>query len=392
MGLSGDVPKEEEDNSPSERLLWHNDGGSSFAAISPMLARRGKKRARSSSPNGSSPSNSKLDTPAVDVNQLKQALRSPYADPAMELWDRFSLSGTSNATPSGMANPALAHLMASSSPRPAKDGAVTHGESSLRRAISCGNWPKRRRIEKVDGASPSNRFRQGRAMTSKNSMVSALLETVTDEITKSDALQARQEAMRSPSPTKRTTRGHDAGSPTRRRAAASRPQGGTVSSGMGSEPKPGLQSQDSPSEYGDDDFDEDIIMELDASLLPSAELRDATLGVRQVEVCEPVALATTRQESSTDVDDEFDDLDDDIFAEAEDLVAEMNSKQLSQLEGTGQSGKGRDDPGGGQEETEDPYGDDFGGDFDFEAAELAATQSVHPTHVSVSPSNVRTVL
>lgn len=360
--------KDEEEVTPTERLLWHNERDTVAAAISPLLPRKGRKRARSSSP-VSSPAHAKPNTPAVNIKKLAQALKSPYADPALDLWDRFSSVGLDSAKGLGSTNPALAHLMVSSSPRPSKDAAASQSESSLRRAISCGtNWPKRRRVERPETESPTGSRGLPR-QNSKSSMVSALLQTVTGEINKSQEVQERDRLMRSPSPQKRR-------SP--RKAVTPRSTALHNEVAAGCKPSSNLifTAEDASSDYGDDDFDDDTFMEIDASLVPTS------LGVSPA-VNTPVLAANTRNinvPNKVDDDDEFGDLDDDVFAEAEDLIAEIASMPTSQMNNQilpqNQAPLQRPSFGGGTKESQDAYGDDFGGDFDFEAAELAATRSL----------------
>ena len=166
----------EENISPTERLLWNNKQDPAYgAALSPMVFRKNRKRARSSSPT-SSPSNDKPATPAVDVKKLAEALRSPHADPTLALWDRFSTKDGST-TPIGITNPALAQLMVSSSPRPAKGTAAPPAERSLRKTISYGrSLAKRRRLDRVESR---NDMSQATDEASKTMLVSALLDTVT---------------------------------------------------------------------------------------------------------------------------------------------------------------------------------------------------------------------
>ena len=90
-------------------------------------------------------------------------------------------------------------------------------------------------------------------------------------------------------------------------------------------------------------------------------------------------------ESLLSSDDEFADLDDDLFEVAEDLVTQIESNAdkpstSAQLDPVPQP---RHDTAG-EDLSEDIYGDDFGGDFDFEAAEIAATQSAQQTKTSGS--------
>lgn len=350
--------------------------------ISPIVPRRGKKRARSSSPL-SSPAVEKLRTPAVNVKRLRQALKSPHADPALDLWDRFAVGGPNDKNPLGATNPALAHLMVSSSPRPPKDGIPSHTESGLRRAISCGShWPKRRRIETISETRPVRE----RGCTTKSSMVTALLETVNGEINKSDPddLEEDHIGMESPSVKKRR-------SPRKSAAVAKykelpQPLGPEILAPEADRAQGrDVENAETPtSDYGDDEFDDNTLWELDGSLLSgqvetgSSTAADETLVVGNAEM--------PKQEAFSD-DDDFGDMDDDLLAAAEDMVADATPEPTPRI--VPASGVKAVHLDGGTEDSDDIYGDDFGGDFDFEAAELAATQSVGHTTSSLLP--VRTV-
>ncbi|EEU40478.1 uncharacterized protein NECHADRAFT_76779 [Fusarium vanettenii 77-13-4] len=327
--LLGPTGTEDENTSPNDRLLWDSRPDSLYlSALSPMMSRKGRKRARSSSP-VSSPAPEK--TPSVNVKKLAQALKSPHADPTLELWDRYSLN-SENAP--GLTNPTLAQLMVSSSPRPKPN------EANLRRAISCGlNWPKRRRVER----STSGSLNSEKEMEAKSSLVTALLDTVTSSINGND---------QSPSPKKRRICATSTGSP-RPKAPAS--------------------------DYGDDDFDDfddDTIMQLEASI-------NATqLDHQEEPELPPQPLETVKQDEpedemadepeNTPADklDEFDDLDDDIFDDAEDLLTSVEQAQTATPVEHQNATPVDPDP-------DDEFGDPFGGDFDFEAVELAATQAVN---------------
>ncbi|KAJ4293893.1 DNA replication endonuclease-helicase Dna2 [Collariella sp. IMI 366227] len=256
--LKAEAPRDDEHQSPSERILWRNDlDANQPVAMSPLLPRKGRKRARSSSPI-SSPA-SRILTPNVDVKKLARVLKTPRADPASELWDRFSVPGT-NTSPSGLMNPLLAQLMVSSSPRP-KDGSVLGSERPLRKAISC-----------------------------------------------------------------------------------------------------------------DDDFDDETLLELDASFLGQTD--DRTLVVSAGNSSQTAAPVPVKKA----VDDEFGDLDDDFFEEAEDLVAQVEAKHMSQT--TTLQGHWQDTPAKVVEE------DEFGDldDIDFDEVELAATQAAASRSFSSNPS------
>ncbi|KAJ4266402.1 DNA replication endonuclease-helicase Dna2 [Fusarium torreyae] len=346
---------EDETTSPNDRLLWDSRQDNLYMnALSPMLSRKGRKRARSSSP-VSSPVTEKPNTPSVNVRKLAQALKSPHADPTLELWDRYSLNGPDNSdNPLGLANPALAQLMVSSSPRSTKPAT---GESNLRRAISCGlNWPKRRRVERsTSGSRLSSEKEEMEA--SKSSMVTALLDTVTSSI--NGQSEEPQDAPESPSPKKRRLGATSSGSP-RQLKSQTRPQPQVhppaqlpVQQPARSPVRPPVQPQAPSSDYGDDDFDDfddDTMMQLEASI--------NTTQLETNPLPQPEAIAIANK-----VLEEFDDLDDDFFDEAEELIT-ANSQQVS----VGPTAKKGDD-------LDDEFGDAFVGDFDFEAVELAATQA-----------------
>jgi DNA replication ATP-dependent helicase Dna2 len=136
------------------------------------------------------------------------------------------------------------------------------------------------------------------------------------------------------------------------------------------------------SDYGDDEFDDDTLLELDANLCTIQE-DDSTLVASEFAVQRAAAVVHIKEndenkdETST-MDDDFGDLDDDLLEAAEDILTKVASQGYSQPATTninkGQDTLPRQVPGVLDGEEDDPYGDDFG-DFDFDAAELAATQS-----------------
>lgn len=325
----------------------------------PSLARKDKKRrARSSSP--TSPPAS-LRTPASNAKQSMRDFETPRGDPAAELWDRLSLpvAGTS---PSTAVNPLLARVMVSSSPR------TPGSERSLRKAVSCGsNWPraKRRRID------PSELDQLGVSLaerTSKSSLVTDLLEAVDGEIMRSER----------PSEGKESTTGSPSRKPPPREARSdTRPSSGkqqdvpsprsncvaeVVDLTAGSPEKPS-------SDYGDEAFDEDTLMELEASIVNLGQADDLTL-IDDDPVPPPVTTL-----SKTDEEDEFGDLDDDLFEDAEELMAVADPRQTQPPSVK----KSVDD------DLDDEFGDGFGDDVDLDALELAATQSATQVPKRVRP-------
>jgi DNA replication ATP-dependent helicase Dna2 len=142
-----------------------------------------------------------------------------------------------------------------------------------------------------------------------------------------------------------------------------------------------------PSDYGDDDFDDDTLLELDVSML-SGQTEARTFSGAAATLADTDAQEASGQFSKqvTSSDDEFDDMDDDLLAAAGDIVG-MADPALTQQPAPPPPPKSIP-PDGGTED-DDQFGDDFGGDFDFEAAELAATQTAGQVDSSLMP--VRTV-
>ncbi|KAL6708503.1 DNA replication endonuclease-helicase Dna2 [Coniothyrium glycines] len=122
--------------SPEEQLVWRGS-----QPVNTPLPRKNKKRARSSSPVAPSQEDHRYDTTRRDIT-------TPQADPAMELWSRYT---GDKGTPSANKSVAFAHLINDSSPR---STAAAGSVSGLRRWASCGHeFPasnrKRRRTHGV---------------------------------------------------------------------------------------------------------------------------------------------------------------------------------------------------------------------------------------------------
>lgn len=362
--------EEEPRDSPNDRIMWNNKEDPLYvSALSPMMHRRSRKRARSSSPI-SSPSADRFNPPAVNVKKLAKALKSPHADPTLELWDRYSLKGSeASTTPLGLINPALANLVVSSSPRPQRFTSEHTSGGGLRRAMSCGlNWPKKRRIERTKPGSQGSTGQRELEAASKSSLVSALLDTVTSSIH-----EQHEQPEQSPDETETMDRGMESPSPTKRRWTETKASPAKTTTAT--KPSPAL------SDYGDDDLD-DSFLELEATMQPFQSTAEPLLPVR--EEPEPqitTTKTTTKSDSGMIRDDGFDDLDDDIFDDAEDLMATMEpGVSTGPPATTATPSKSRNlvkkETIEISDDLDDEFGDDFGEDIDLEAVELAATQSV----------------
>ncbi|KAF4444834.1 DNA replication ATP-dependent helicase Dna2 [Fusarium acutatum] len=313
--------------SPNDRLLWDNRQDTLYMpALSPMLNRKGgRKRARSSSP-VSSPVADKFNTPSVNVRKLAQALKSPHADPTLELWDRYSLNGIDNAV----------------------DGVV------FAAAIEINGW----RIQ----SQTSNELWLELAQKEKGGKIN--LSSI------NGPSEEPQDAPESPSPKKRRIYTTSSGSPrlSKTQSRSQTPAQDPAQQHVQVPARPSVQLPPEPasSDYGDDDFDEfddDTMMQLEASI-----------NTTQLEMNLQPEVVAAENNPVTEIDhktpekfdgklDEFDDLDDDFFDEAEDLIT-ADSQQVSQAPATTEL-----------DDLDDEFGDAFGGDFDFEAVELAATQA-----------------
>ncbi|EFY91275.1 putative DNA helicase [Metarhizium acridum CQMa 102] len=340
-------------SSPNDKLLWNNQQDTLYAAaLSPMMPRKGRKRARSSSPI-SSPATDKGNLPAVNVDKLRTALRSPHVDPTVELWDRYSLNGSEDiTTPNGAMNPSLAQLMVSSSPKPSKDMSARRGDPNLRRAISCGlNWPKRRKVERSKAGSQSSSQQREMEAASKSSLVTALLDTVTSTINEPGPSRAQEQLMRSPSPKKRKL--SPTGMETPRRAEKA------------------IQPSSSSSDYGDD-FDDDVFMELEASMQATGTTN--TPLPDSIDQGQPGRRNPDGQSRSfIDLVEELNDMDDDDSVFCDNIV---QSRQTALGISTPKR-QSKNLPAAKLEESPgDEFGNDLDGDIDFDAVELAATQSV----------------
>ena len=190
-----------QDVSPEERVFWEHTRSSGSSNRTPFIntpgGQRIRKRARSSSPapspQGDSTRTSDGKT-AFDLQPLQQSLRTPRANPADDLWNRYAVEHGAKPTACGPANPTFAHLLNSSSPRSDINAAAV--PAGLRRAASCGTeWPtsksKKRKLSQASLADEASHLAdvpkqdqspsQGR---SKLSRVSLLLERVQESLAK----------------------------------------------------------------------------------------------------------------------------------------------------------------------------------------------------------------
>ena len=152
---SGEDTNQRFNLTPVERVLWQTrDSEHGSSQETPALP-RSRKRACSSSPVSSS--QKKYKTPG-HVAALERFLKTPQADPASELWKRYSLNANSNKglSPTRAIGQPFSQLMNTSSPETPARQLIGRECVGLRRSFSCGaEWPtsaaKRRKIQHVTG-------------------------------------------------------------------------------------------------------------------------------------------------------------------------------------------------------------------------------------------------
>jgi hypothetical protein len=384
--------KPAEEVSPTERIMWKTGKDDKLVKlVSPMLPKpkQGKKRARSSSPSSSPANITEPMTPAVNVKKLAEALRTPHADPAMDLWDRFSLAtGSGNKINNGprpdAVNSLLTQLMVSSSPKPTADGTPSRKARDMRRSISAAEpRAKRRRVD--EPTHTHSQFHPGlpvQEAPSKTSMLSHLLETVTGELERCKAKPvvrvstpaSRSSGQGSPGRTRRSPKRHAAGRSGSQWSDQEPMQqvSGIAESKLTAE---NTQEEDEKSDYGSDTFDDDALMELDASFMTTETAMETKVEHLKPSVAGRPANSDANERrppssSSKTAEDEFGDFDADVFTAAEGLVAGIDSQIASQ----GMSEKEASSFARKEALQYDGTGDEFGGDIDLDAALLAATQ------------------
>ncbi|EFX01003.1 DNA replication helicase [Grosmannia clavigera kw1407] len=333
--------------SPNAQLSWVTDADTDAGTVQlpepvaapPLGGSRGAKRPRSLSP-PSSPSSARSRKVALNVQKFKEALKTALANPVPPV-ARTRLTRHHTALGTGTVKTraaAAATKTQSSGPGPqtahANDDPSPRSDSTLRRAMSCGTPVAKR--QRVDDVRPPVRPRPGEIADEADAFFSGH--------------EPRAQQLH-PAPQANTTE----------------TLVDTESFGQPAPAEPAKTDADTLSDYGDDFFDEDILAEIDASIAPSAP--------------EPARPGSKESRGA----DEFEDLDDDLFAAAEDLMAEMEAEpRLPQTRGPQPR-----TPPAAADDMEDMYGDEFGADFDFDAAEKAATQAVSQAgHTTVSRADI----
>lgn len=384
--------------SPEEQLIWRGS-----QPMNTPLPRKNRKRARSSSPVAPSQDDHTLDA-------VKKDLTTPQADPAMELWSRYT---SNKGTPSANKSVAFAHLINESSPR----STVAAGSvSGLRRWASCGHeFPastrKRRRTngvfqgeqnhtEDVFAAAPSS---DGVMLGQPaKSNIASMVQRMKDCVSKAQPrISSQLPSSSSPFPDMADRHVGSSGSPLQRRAQEQDLESPEIMQGR---EEPGDEDahveEDEPQrcsgssdDFGDDDFDSEMVDALGITPHPAAQSVQTEQPVSyNTTPAEPIRpphqqqAHATAQLGSIDSDDEFGmDEDEDGFAADLEQVASLYDTRptvSASQEDTSAAADGSADMTRMSApvpviDLVDDDSDEFGDEIDvdvFAAAEVAATQ------------------
>lgn len=401
-----DIRREVKNVTPEERLEWDHDRDMSSATQFPGL-RRVRKRARSSSPIGSSPARASAHfaTKGESLNQ--------QVDPGSDLWGRYSTSGSAVPTPRGQPiPPSLAHLMQTSSPQTLKEGGVPR-TAGFRRSNSCGNqFPKRRKVEGDDV------FAGGLAIGP--SRLSVLIERVQEGLsqapkadTKSRSSQESSSSENTSSENKSQTPTHRGHRPSDKMASLAIDMPGLVTIRTGeadnlhtiAEVQPSRGSSDY-GDFDDDDLDEDLLAAVESKsekiiIEPAFKVPPDDRRQTHAMTKGPVSFSahkmpmppgpSTKQKGRG----EFDDSDDDegMTADLENILSQFDVNSSVKKARISPRKTAISKPSRRESltiaDSDDEFGDGDLDDVDFDAAEATATQSIQQSANSLIPVRTR---
>jgi DNA replication ATP-dependent helicase Dna2 len=387
--------------SPEEQLIWRGS-----QPMNTPLPRKTRKRARSSSPVAPSQEDHAYDA-------VKKDLTTPQADPAMELWSRYT---SNKGTPSANKSVAFAHLINESSPRSA---VAASSVSGLRRWASCGHeflasHRKRRRAhgvfqgetdrtEDVFATAPSS---DGVVLGQPpKSNIASMVQRMKECVKSQPRISSQLPSSSSPLPATGERHVESSGSPLQRRAqehgaeisGTMRGHNDVVEDDTHMEEQEAEKSFGSSDDFGDDDFDE-MVDSLDVqsqtvepSAPPIQQTSYVTIPTEPIRpLPQPQLQATTQVDANAaDSDDEFGmDEDEDGFAADLEQVASLYDTRPVVSPSQKTAGDAMDTKSHTATRmsapttpiidlVEDDDDDEFGDEIDvdvFAAAEVAATQ------------------
>lgn len=409
---------------PVDQVLWkHSPSNLDEENIQLMPWRKDKKRARSSSPHleqleAVNHLVHHEERTYFDLQNLQKSLKTPQADPAGDLWSRYSLPTTDKRASDDVTSPTLANFLNSSSPQTPARYAGVQESGGLRRTLSCGlEWPvsaaKRRKVTKnLDQASTRESIGVETGQNADSdcniSRVNLLLEKLQHGFARS-ATEPERLGPSSSSPLERTSTAHsqhvsqiahanslkqglqEPGKEHASQLAAPATRSsqnqhtGEQSCSQGTDKTP-------VSEFGSDGIDLDLLEEVDASI------RAASLHDNKEEMHAPLENTSTPPLEDTNVEtakDEFDDIfgdsDNDLLAaDLEEVAALYDQRGLPAIS---EQAASESVPGDEVHPSSAPKKacievsseDEFGDDLDFEEI---AVEYIRATQGDVCASNI----
>ncbi|RAL01007.1 bifunctional ATP-dependent DNA helicase/ssDNA endodeoxyribonuclease DNA2 [Aspergillus ibericus CBS 121593] len=351
---------------PEDYVIWQHVPVSSNPDGTPGTQRR--KRRHSSSPTssplaGTSKSRRKR---SLDLQNYQGLIKTPQNDLATDLWNSYVSKTLANGN-GELLQPRLTNLL-SSSPQTPASMRTSRDSSGLRRSNSCmAEWPsskaKRRRIDKEKFGTGRSIFSRTRSnVVDSGNYQSPNISSLVKQIEKTLQKVPRPPPDRSdesPVPARNHVRRNRSASPTEDRKGPALPsrkssqvQEPRVIHVVPEDRKP---LEESSSDYGDDDFDQDFFDLAEASMDPFVDAEshhhgDIPLSEKRVNNNTPTDIRFSAKETNdtgvmnTKIDedkptnndntldaDEFDDDFDGISDDMEDLLAECDNAPSTKL-------------------------------------------------------------
>ncbi|KAJ5972198.1 Dna2/Cas4 domain of unknown function DUF83 [Penicillium vulpinum] len=349
---------------PVEHVIWqHVPASSNPDSSSQTPVGRRRKRQHSSSPAGS-PSNGnkkKAQKEALDLHAMQALFKTPQHDMAADLWNNYMDKNMVNG-PDDLPPPRLANLL-SSSPQTPGSGRTSRDSSGLRRAISCTtDFPtsrtKRRRVNRLDVGPNRGMFQRTSSNVESGNPKSSRINYLMEKIEKSIHMAPAETGPPGSSPLRQhmDTRRCRSSSPTKDHRLHKADEEVDESPCGVSPEKVRLGKlpvlQESSSEFGDDDLDQDLMDLVGASEDPFIEpahasdefasLGSSSWAVLAAEKSRswqpkensildskpPIPHNTTINERKRDEFDDFEDEYDDLPDNLQEILAKCDTKPV----------------------------------------------------------------
>ncbi|KAL2799580.1 hypothetical protein BJX66DRAFT_242739 [Aspergillus keveii] len=278
-----------QDFTPEDYVIWQHAPPSSNPSTQ-TPATQSKKRRHGSSPSSSPLAGSKgAQKGTFDLQSFQAVLKTPQNDLAADLWNNYVAKTTTNVT--DLQQPRFANLLSSSphTPRSARSGPDSSG---LRRSNSCNaEWPSSKaKRRKIEGEShPKGRAIFSRTRSNimvpkdfKASNFSSLVKEMERSLKKVPPKQPDPLKVIAP-PVPTTTRQSRSASPLETKPADERQD--LIDELVGGPRAPPIEKtlQESSSDFGDDDLDDDFLELAEASMDPFVETTQPNIALRKLD-------------------------------------------------------------------------------------------------------------